>query len=182
MKIISWNIRGCKHPRKIKTMAKKLKDEKSVILFLQETRCKSETLDKVGQRICKGCKIMVVDYIGTTGGMEILWHPDSICLTDWRENHFSLSTNFTILDSVEKRNLTNIYGPIAFSLKPTFLEFLNWIKGQTRDSSWIMGGDFNLITSLGEKKGGWRSMDILQEDFREFVEQIQLVDIETGNE
>ena len=80
MKIISHNIRGCNHPRKIKTLGKKLKKEKPMVLFLQETKFKSETLDKVGQRVWKGCKIMVVDAIGSTEGMAILWHPNSIFL------------------------------------------------------------------------------------------------------
>ena len=73
-----------------------------------------------------------------------------------------------------------MYGPSAFSQKPSFLEFLSWIKGQIGDSTWIVGGDFNLITSPGEKKGG-RSMDRFHEAFRDFVEQSQLVEMETGN-
>ena len=48
MKIISWNIQGWNHPRKIKVLAKKLKIEKRVVLFLQEMKCKLETLEKVG--------------------------------------------------------------------------------------------------------------------------------------
>ena len=44
-----------------------------------------------------------------------------------------------------------------------------------------MGEDFNLITSLGEKKGGRRSLDRFQEAFRDFMEQSQRVDMETGN-
>ena len=76
MKIISWNTRGCNHTRKIKTMEKKIKKERSTILFLHEAKCKSETLDKVGQRIWKGCKIMAIDAIGMEGGMVILWNPD----------------------------------------------------------------------------------------------------------
>ena len=47
------------------------------------------------------------------------------------------------------------------------------------DSSWIMGGDFNYITSLGEKKVGRKVMDRFQKYFRDFVEQSQLEDMET---
>ena len=49
------------------------------------------------------------------------------------------------------------------------------------NNPWIMGGDFNLIFSLGEKKGGRWSLDILQESFRDYIEQSQLVDMETRN-
>ena len=47
MKIFSWNIRGCNHPRKIKTLARKIKLEKPDILFLQETKCSFETMMKI---------------------------------------------------------------------------------------------------------------------------------------
>ena len=86
-----------------------------------------------------------------------------------------------ILDSVEKGMLTNIYGPSVFSQKPTFQELLSWVKIQVGSSSWIMGGDFNLITYLEENKGGRWSLDILQESFRDYIEQSQLVDMETRN-
>ena len=72
MNIISWNIRGCNHARKIKTMERRLKKEKIDILFLQETKCKSETFDKLGHIIWKGCKAMEVDAMGMEGGMTIL--------------------------------------------------------------------------------------------------------------
>ena len=99
--------------------------------------------------------------MGMVGGMVILWHHDSICLTDWRENCFSLSASFTIMESGGKGTLSNIHGLSAFPHKPAFLEFLSWIKGQIDDSTWIVGMDFNLRTSLGENKGGKRSMDKL---------------------
>ena len=74
-----------------------------------------------------------------------------------------------------------MYGPNNFPQKLTFIKFLSWIKVQIGDSTWIMGGEFNMITSMGENKGGRRIMDRFQEAFRDFLEQSQLVDMETGN-
>ena len=51
MKIVSWNIRGCNHPRNIKTLSRKIKQEKTDVLFLQETKCSYETLMRMGQKI-----------------------------------------------------------------------------------------------------------------------------------
>ena len=68
MNIISWNIRGCNHPRKIKTLARKIKQEKPDIFFLQETKCSYETLMKVGQQIWKGSSVMATDAEGMGGG------------------------------------------------------------------------------------------------------------------
>ena len=61
MKIVSWNIRGCNHPRNIKTLARKIKQEKIDILFWQETKCSFETMMKVGKRIWKGSRVMAMD-------------------------------------------------------------------------------------------------------------------------
>ena len=44
-----------------------------------------------------------------------------------------------------------------------------------------MGRDFNLISNLGEKKGGKRTIDEYKEDFSVFQAQSSFVDMETGN-
>ena len=57
MKIISWNICGCNHPRKIKVLEKKLKMENPIVLFLQDWKskkkgiCGSVTMFYMQQRI-----------------------------------------------------------------------------------------------------------------------------------
>ena len=140
-------------------MSRKLKKEKPYILFLQETKCKPETFDKLGKMIWKVCKTMEVDSTGMAGGMTIIWKTDLICLTDWRENLFSLLARFTIMELREKGTLSNMYDPSYFPKKPVFIELLSWIKHQIGDSMWIVYGDFNLITFLGENKGVRRSMD-----------------------
>ena len=61
---------------------------------------------------------------------------------------------FHHLDSGVKGITVNIYGPNSFLEKQYFIEFLNWTKNQSKGGSWVMGGDFNLIANLGEKKGG----------------------------
>jgi hypothetical protein len=42
-----------------------------------------------------------------------------------------------------------------------------------------MGGDFNMIKSLLEKKGGARSMDLENEAFGTLIENLRLIDIPT---
>ena len=45
----------------------------------------------------------------------------------------------------------------------------------------MMGGDFNLIANLGEKKGGRRTMDKFQEAIGILQAQRSFMDMETGN-
>ena len=88
--------------------------------------------------------------------------------------------NFHILDSVVKVLLGNFYGSSSFPEKQAFIDFLRWLKGQTEAGNWVIGGDFNLISNLGEKKGGRRTLDKYQESFCEFLSQSPLVDLETS--
>ena len=48
-----------------------------------------------------------------------------------------------------------------------------------KEGIWIVGGDFNLIYSLRENKGGRRVLDKYQEEFMEILSQSSLVDLET---
>ena len=53
--------------------------------------------------------------------------------------------------------------------------------GQIGAGNWIIGGDFNIITNLREKKGGSQFLDKYQEAFCDFITHNSLIDAETGN-
>ena len=55
------------------------------------------------------------------------------------------------------------------------------MKDEAGDKSWIIGGDFNMITFLREKKGARRVLDRYKEDFSDYVGHSPLIDIEMGN-
>ena len=115
------------------------------------------------------------------GGLVVLWKPNSICLSGWRTNHFSLITTFTVLETGAKGTLVNVYGTSSFPHKTAFLNFLTWMKVQASEGSSIIRGNFNLITSLKEDKGGMRDLDRFQEAFRDYMVHIPFKDIETEN-
>ena len=46
---------------------------------------------------------------------------------------------------------------------------------------WVLGGDFNLITSLEEKKGGQCRLEEEGETFRDTIEELRLVYITLGD-
>ena len=51
MNINSWNIRGCNHPRKLKTLGRKIKMKKTDVLYLQETKCSFETMMRIELKV-----------------------------------------------------------------------------------------------------------------------------------
>ena len=124
MKLISWNIRGCSNRRKWKTLNRKVMHEKTYILFLQETKCILEGLEKIKNRIWKGCQLMDLYDVGQEGGIVILWKPGVVELSGWWDNKYSLMADFCLLDSSVKGTLGNIYGPSFFLEKQAFIDFL----------------------------------------------------------
>ena len=82
MKIISWNIKGCGNPRKWRTLNRKINQENPDILFLQETKCSFEGLEKIRSKIWKGSKVMALDATGKLGGIAILWLPQVVELSN----------------------------------------------------------------------------------------------------
>ena len=136
-------------------------------------------MEKIRSKIWKGSEVMALDAIEKSGGIAIFWRPHEMDLTNWRANKFSLMADFQHLDFRVKGTLVNIYGPSNFPEKQAFIDFLDWTKHQAEGGQWVMGRDFNLISNLGEKKGGKRTLDKYQEAFSVFQTQSSFVDMET---
>ena len=83
MKFIFWNIRGCNHPRKSKTLNRKIKKERPNILFLQETKCSTEGMEKIKDNIWKGSRIMALYVVGQASGIAVLWHARVVDVLEW---------------------------------------------------------------------------------------------------
>lgn len=94
--------------------------------------------------------------------------------------HF-LSIIFNMPDSQQTICITNVYGPQRIQEKFKMLEDLNEIRQHHGANHWILGGDFNMITNLAEKKGGLRRLDKDAEAFSTFIAASKLIDVPTVN-
>ena len=103
-------------------------------------------------------------------------------LMGWRVGNFSLAADFQI-QGIEIRGtiVNNIYGPSAFLQKQEFVNHLRWLCASVLEGNWVIGWDFNMITSLREKKEGRNTLDKYQEDFGETLANSTLVDLEMGD-
>jgi hypothetical protein len=70
--------------------------------------------------------------------------------------------------------ITNVYGPQSSYQKINLLNFLDWYRQEHPKQNWIIGGDFNLITNLREKKGGRRFLSPEDIKFKNFIEGNEL--------
>ena len=65
--------------------------------------------------------------------------------------------------------------------KLRFLESLVDLRDKHVGIRWIMGGDFNMIKSLSEKKGGTKILSKHSSAFQTFIDNMKLVDNDTSN-
>jgi hypothetical protein len=55
------------------------------------------------------------------------------------------------------------------------------LKTQSNNLQWILAGDFNIITSLVEKRGGTRRLDRDAEEFSKSIDIAEMVYLKTNN-
>jgi exonuclease III len=181
MKIISWNIRGLNGHSKQKLLRDLIIAEKPDIMMLQETKCATEDMDKLLPYCWKQGKVISTAATGTAGGLALLWNPSSVTLEKKFTTKWSISTAYRLIGSNKPGYLTNVYGPASSRDKQAFLRNLEYLATLTEGNRWILGGDFNMIHNLDEKRGGTRRLEPESGDFQNLIDNSNLIDLETSN-
>eukprot|EP00253_Pinus_taeda_P009631 PITA_09631 len=121
------------------------------------------------------------DAIGAAGGIAILWNPNEIILDNWSCMNGSITGLGRIVGTPQQVIITGVYGPPSSGRREQFINSFKTIRILYPEAAWIIGGDFNLIRSLDEKKGGLRRMDHFMDSFNDLIEELRLVDIQSIN-
>jgi len=74
------------------------------------------------------------------------------------------------------------YGPSIPNIKGFFVDSFADFGDQHRRQPWILGAYFKIITSIEEKKGGMRRLDLNNLCFKETLENMNLNVLHTINE
>jgi exonuclease III len=159
MKIISWNIRGLNGHSKQKLLRDLILAEKPNIMMLQETKCTTEDIDRLLPYCWKQGKVVSTVATGTAGGLAVLWNPSTTIMETFIMTKWSITAAYRLIGSNKPGHLSNVYGPASSRDKQAFLSNLEYLSTLTKDNRWIVGGDFNLIRNLDEKKGGTRRLE-----------------------
>ena len=114
------------------------------------------------------------------GGLCILWDPSRVSLTNFQETRNSLSANFKVVGFPIYGLITNVYGPQKAGDKSSFFKYLINLGDLNPSVHWVFGGDFNLVTSLEEKKGGGRCLEEQCNIFKDTIDDLGIVDITLG--
>jgi exonuclease III len=181
MKVITWNIRGLNSPRKQRILRNKLKQEQPDLCFIQETKCTTDRMEAISKQHWRKYKMVAIEDHQRSGGILTLWNPQILNLIAAEATRYTLTVRMQIIGNTEEILCTNVYGPHGPEEKKGMIRDLEDIKGRATNLHWILAGDFNIITSLAEKKGGTRRLDRDAEEFSNFIDRAEMVDLQTKN-
>lgn len=122
-----------------------------------------------------------IDPKGSAGGISILWNPAEVLADWWIGMPRILTGKFQQIGQREWVAISVVYGPHTRADRDLFLTQLAKLWSMHREQRWILAGDFNLIASQEEKKGGINREGTEMERFREVQIELRAVDIPTIN-
>eukprot|EP00253_Pinus_taeda_P001936 PITA_01936 len=183
MKVISWNARGLNSQAKQRVLKRKFQKFNPEIMFIQETKCSNSSMAKINKKIGRNIDYLEVESQGREGGLATLWNTRDIQVISAEANKHFIVVEAQIIVNSESFLCVNVYGPQRTEDKISFLNSLNKLIARYPRSKFIIGGDFNMITTLLEKKGGLRKLNKDSEAFTSFIDNVKLVDIlpKSGN-
>jgi len=169
MIVISWNIRGINSKGKQRYLKERLKKDKPGIIIIQETKISMQQMEGIIKNGKLKYEVMGQDAIGSAGGIAILWNPDEIVFENWISMARVLTGIGRITGTKERILISGVYGPHVLGEREGFLRNVQAVRRIYPEITWIAGGDFNLIKTVEEKKGGIRKPDQYMEMFNEMI-------------
>ena len=159
----------------------KIKKDQPDILLLKETKCAGIEANITLQRCWKQAEYVEVDARGVAEGFPMLSDPTTVLLDNFFTSKWTITASFHLIGSNKQGYITNVYVPPRPGDKEAFLQHLEWIAEQLGPKCWILGGDFNMIIGLEEKKGGHHSLGNDNISFNDTISLLNLIDVGTDN-
>jgi hypothetical protein len=131
----------------------------------------------------KWCKYKMVAIGGhqMARGILTLWNPQVLSLIVAEATRHTLTICMKIIGNTEVILCTNVYGPQVSEEKRGMIRGLEDLKIRSNNLQWILAGDFKIIMSLAEKKGGTKRLDRDVKELSKFIDTMEMVDLKTNN-
>eukprot|EP00253_Pinus_taeda_P023359 PITA_23359 len=177
MKIVSWNARGMNNQAKQRLLKSQMEKNNPNMLFLQETKCNRALIEKLRVRLGRNFKFLEIESNGREGGLATFWDTRryQVLVAEASKNYLAMEVQPT--GNSSSFLCINVYSPQKLEDKIMLLASLTNFIDRHPDVNFILGGDFNMITSLLEKKGGFRKLNRDGEAFIGFIDNARLVDV-----
>ncbi|CAL5438187.1 unnamed protein product [Camellia sinensis] len=175
MKIFSWNVRGLGRTAKRSKIKKIVMERQVDIALFQETKKAELTEEDVRTVWVRGkMEYMGVDADGSAGGLLCIWDPDIFQLKDCCSSRRFIILSGTLFNHFHCVIL-NIYAPNDVGSRGNLWKCLLKLKEEF-PNPWLLGGDFNEIRQIGERKGCSRR-DRGMKDFNEFIDKCEVSEV-----
>lgn len=113
--------------------------------------------------------------------MALAWNQTSIQLETYWTTKRTIIAKFHYIGTETTGFITFVYGSNIPQEKMQFLEEIYYTSPLVGGEYWIIGRDFNMITSLREKRGGLRRLEVENLAFCQCIQDLNLVDLDTNN-
>ncbi|KAK9265469.1 hypothetical protein L1049_012595 [Liquidambar formosana] len=175
MKILSWNARGVGRPHFVAQVRTLVSIYKPDFIFIMETKANNDKINKIAKKIGFD-NHFVVPGEGLSGGLWIFWNSNT-CNANVID-HCDRYIHIRVFDSIKHSfwQLTCIYGYPQHA-KQTYLWDKIYSIANKVGEPWAVISDFNEILSVHEKKGGNAGNSSRINDFMEFIDRCNLIDI-----
>ena len=181
MNLTTWNNRGLGSKRKKRILTNRIKEENPDMVFIQEKKCSIDKIREIHRKWLIKYEYPEFKANNTVGGILTLWNPRKFGILDAEASRNYLSMVIQPLGDNEIYMVTNVYGPQNSKEKLKLLTSLEVLRKRHPDMPWILGGDFNMIKSLLEKRGGTKALSKYSIPFQTFTDNMNVVDTETSN-
>lgn len=136
-------------------------------MLLQKTKILGQKMEEILNKIKLRYEQVTIDAKGSAGGIEFLWNPAKVLTDWWIGMQRILTRRFRLIGQSKWVVILAVYGPHTCADRDLFLKQLTKIRNMHQEHRWILAGDFNLITSREEKRGGISREDPEMERFRD---------------
>lgn len=77
MTILSWNCQRLENLRTVNDLCRLVKEKRPMMVFLMETKLQKEKMERI-RHILGFPNMFVVDCVGKSGGLALLWREEII--------------------------------------------------------------------------------------------------------
>ncbi|KAJ4782681.1 Endonuclease/exonuclease/phosphatase family protein [Rhynchospora pubera] len=173
MNIIGWNCRGIGGPRKYQFIKDLLNSTQADILFLSETKASTDRMKKFIPTLPLKNHAFYASK-GLSGGIALCWS-DTINLQvlEVTQNHIWAKI---IYPYKPPWYLIGVYGDPTRTYNKKFWDYLQQIL--LLNTPTCITGDFNAISSSGDKHGGNSKLKTDDISFQKFISNSGLLDLD----
>lgn len=150
MSILSWTCRGLGNLRTIRDLCRLVKENRSKLVFLMETKLRQHHFDKIKNKMGFNSGF-VVECVGRSGGLALLWTNDLVVdIENYSRRHINATIRSTKHTGAWK--FMGFYGHLETGKRKEAWNLSRHLR-RFEPMAWLCVDDFNEIAEESDKKG-----------------------------